>query len=132
MNHNLSTNNSSVLSILDLRLLVHLGNSITEQLEAQEISIDITFSFNAPPNAIHTDDLTDTICYFHATELIRDIACKKPFKLIEHLTVSIYNGLHEYLINKERADVLLKVVLTKLHPPVPGVHGGVSFSYSGF
>ena len=131
MNNNLSKNDSSELSILDLRLLVHLGNSKEEQLNPQQVSMNIIFSFDIPPMATNSDDISDTICYSIITKLVQNIVEEKSFNLIEHLAASIYTILHKYLKDNKYENVGLRIVIHKISVPVQGLYGGASFSYSG-
>ena len=131
--HLLETMNSnfSELSILDLRLLVHLGNSKEEQLNPQQVSVNITFSFSASHMATNSDDISDTICYSFITKLVQNVIEEKSFNLIEHLAAFIYTILYQYLKDNQHENVKLKIVVTKLSIPVQGIYGGVSFSYYG-
>jgi len=131
MNNNFNKNDSSELSILDLRLLVHLGNSKEEQLNPQQVSINITFSFIIPPKATNSDDISDTICYSVIVKLVQNIIEQKSFNLIEHLAASIYTILNQYLKDNKYENIKLKIVVHKLFIPVQGVYGGACFSYCG-
>jgi len=114
------------LSINDLRLWANLGNSVEEQANPQPISIYIQLSFLSKPLACTTDNLNDSVCYAEIVELIRTIIQNKTFNLLEHLTDYLDTEIYRYL-EKIYPNVKLKIIVTKLSPPVPSIFGGVSF-----
>ena len=118
------------LSINDLRLWIHLGCGLEEQFNLQQVSVDIEFLFPTPPIAIETDDLSDTVCYLKVVERIQATLKQKFYHLIEHVTGSIHNDIQTELNNSKHAGINFTVTVRKVSPPVPGIHGGVTFSYS--
>jgi dihydroneopterin aldolase len=88
------------------------------------------FLFSSPPLGIQTDRLSDTVCYLKIVKLIQALVKKKSFNLIEHLTSQIYETTYQYSMDLRSEGTTLKVSLNKVSPPVPGIHGGVTFSYS--
>lgn len=119
------------LTISDLRLWVHLGCSEQEKHHPQAVSIDIQVNFKEPPQAIHTDSLEDAFCYLKAAELIQASLKDKQFNLIEHLASTVYDTLYQGMLQQPKLNMDLVIIVKKLSPPVPGVHGGVSFTYAG-
>ena len=117
------------LSIKDLRLWVHLGCSDEEKANPQAISVTLKLYFTKPPLGTTTDKLADSICYFQITELVQNTVSKRSFNLVEHLTYTIREDLYKHLESIGYGDVTLKVTVDKLSPPVPNLHGGVSFIY---
>lgn len=123
--------NGCELSIIDFRLWVHLGCSAEERFNPQPVSINIKFSFPSPPAGIYTDSIADSYCYTKALNAIKMLLTKKSFKIIEHLTASIYEVVGRSLHDNSYHDVELNITVTKISPPVADVLGGISFSYSG-
>ncbi|MFT4314497.1 MAG: dihydroneopterin aldolase [Wolbachia pipientis] len=117
------------LLISDLRLWVHLGCSAEEKSSPQLVSIDIDFTFKSPPSGITTDQLKDTICYLEVVQNIQSLVQGKQFNLIEHLTHEIYRAINNLLLRKKHIISSVRVTTHKIAPPVPGVHGGVFFTY---
>lgn len=117
------------LLISDLRLWVHLGCSAEEKFSSQLVSIDVDFTFKSPPLGLTTDQLKDTICYLEVVQNIQSLVQGKQFNLIEHLTHDIYRMINDLLMQKEHIISSVKVTTHKIAPPVPGVHGGVFFTY---
>ncbi|RDD35708.1 Dihydroneopterin aldolase [Wolbachia endosymbiont of Cylisticus convexus] len=115
--------------ISDLRLWVHLGCSAEEKFSPQLVSIDVGFTFKSPPLGLTTDQLKDTICYLEVVQNIQSLAQSKQFNLIEHLTHDIYRTITNLLMQKEHIISSVRVTTHKTAPPVPGVHGGVFFTY---
>ncbi|WP_316353442.1 dihydroneopterin aldolase [Candidatus Trichorickettsia mobilis] len=119
------------LKITDLRIWVYLGCSAEERANPQAVSISTSFVFPAAPKGAYTDLISDSICYRQAVELIQETVEGKEFNLIEHLTVSVYDALFNYINEVGYNNLQIKVVATKISPPIPGLYGGVSFSYFG-
>ncbi|MCA7010212.1 dihydroneopterin aldolase [Wolbachia endosymbiont of Tribolium confusum] len=117
------------LLISDLRLWVHLGCSAEEKFSSQLVSIDVDFTFKSPPSGLTTDQLKDTICYLEVVQNIQSLVQGKQFNLIEHLTHEIYRAINNILLRKKHIISSVKVTTHKTAPPVPGVHGGVFFTY---
>ncbi len=106
------------LNISDLRLWVHLGCSAEEKTHVQPVSIDIQLSFLTPPKGAQTDNLEETICYKHMTELA-EIAVQQPFDLIEHLAATIYQKIQQHLSKTEYSNTQLAITVHKLSPRFP-------------
>jgi dihydroneopterin aldolase len=120
----------SELIISDLRLWVHLGCGEEEKYHVQPISVTIQILLPTPPVGIKTDVLADTFCYLQAVETIKAVIKKESFNLIEHLTGRIYAAVHQNLAKEGYTEATLTVTVNKMSPPVPDIHGGVSFRYS--
>lgn len=117
------------LLISDLRLWVHLGCSAEEKFHSQLVSVNIDFTFKSPPLGLTTDRLEDTICYLEVVQSIQSLVQSKQFNLIEHLTHDIYRAINNLLVQKKHIISSIRVTTHKVAPPVPGVHGGVLFTY---
>jgi dihydroneopterin aldolase len=122
-------NNSSNLTVSDLRLWVHLGCSEQEKHHAQCVSFDIGIVFSEAPQGTISDDLKDAFCYAEATQLIKITVENKRYNLIEHLAADVHNILTLSLKKQEFNNATLSVTVIKLSPPVADIHGGVSFTY---
>jgi len=118
------------LSILDCRIWIHLGCSEEEKFHPQLVSFDIDLFFKAIPIGASSDNIEDTICYLKLTEIINNFCQNKRFNLIEYLTYDIYKIIVSS-IDQNSLLSLIKVTAKKISPPVPNIHGGVSFTYSG-
>lgn len=124
---------SCSLTISDLRYSVRLGVSALEQAEPQAVSITIHWHFAKVPKATQTDQLCDTVCYFALSQALQVFMTQhEPFHLVEYLGSGVYACVYEALLNQGYTEVELEVAVTKLTPPVPGLHGGVTFCYKGF
>ncbi|XCA33413.1 MAG: dihydroneopterin aldolase [Wolbachia endosymbiont of Polyergus mexicanus] len=117
------------LLISDLRLWVHLGCSAEEKFHSQLVSVNIDFTFKSSPLGLTTDRLEDTICYLEVVQSIQSLVQSKQFNLIEHLTHDIYRAINNLLVQKKHIISSIRVTTHKVAPPVPGVHGGVLFTY---
>lgn len=117
------------LLISDLRLWVHLGCSAEEKSSPQLVSIDVDFTFKSPPSGLTTDQLKDTICYLEVVQNIQSLVQGKQFNLIERLTHEIYRAINNLLLRKKHIISSVRLTTHKIAPPVPGVHGGVFFTY---
>ena len=94
------------------------------------MSITIEFTFGFPPLGIKTDQLSDTVCYAGIVEHVQHLVQNKRFNLIEHLAGCIHDAICTLVTKSNIPLSLLKVTVCKMAPPVPGIHGGVSFTYS--
>ncbi|HJD55460.1 MAG TPA: dihydroneopterin aldolase [Rickettsia endosymbiont of Pyrocoelia pectoralis] len=110
---------------------IRLGCSNQEKYHAQPVKINIKLTFQTPPLAVKTDNINDTICYAEIVHLIQKFSQENHFNLIEYLSAQIYHVIYQNLLESKLEKIFLNVTVTKLKSPVSGVHGGVSFSYSG-
>jgi dihydroneopterin aldolase len=122
-------NSPCILSINDLRIWLHLGCSDAEKQNPQLVSFNIKISFKTPPNGITTDQLDDTVCYLEITKKIQSLCQGRRFNLIEHLAYEAKNTITKHLENNHNINEL-QIAVHKIAPPVPGVHGGVTFTYT--
>ena len=125
------SNNLSKLLISDLRLWISLGCLEQERYNKQCVSFDICVVFPNPPKAVLTDNIKDSICYAHIVDLVKTVVEGKQYKLVERLATDVYDVIDSYLQKKEFNSESLSVKVTKTSPPVPDVHGGISFTYCG-
>ncbi len=114
----------SVLEFEAARLHVRLGCTADERRIPQAVDLGIRIRFAQPPSACETDALKDTVCYAELIELASDIAARREFQTIERLARELYVRIRPML----PADAELWLKVTKVHPPVAGLTGGVSFS----
>lgn len=84
-----------------------------------------------PPKGTVTDQLDDTVCYLKLVQAIQNLCQKKRFNLIEHLGYDVHQVVTTLLKDHSQNVADLKVTVRKIAPPVPGVHGGVTFTYAG-
>lgn len=115
----------SELRFEKLRLLVRLGWGDEERRVPQPIDLSITIKFETPPAACETDHLDDTICYAKLSEAAREYCAERSFNLIERLGAQLFKVLREQL----PSQAYLRVEVTKVSPPIAGLHGGATFTY---
>ena len=123
----------ATLRIMDIQLWLSLGCSIAEQQNPHAVRITVEIAFeNAPLGAI-TDNLTETICYRTLVEAIQTTLQKQSFHLIEHVAFRTYQTVCTTLHTRPKGTTITEIRATahKVAPPVPGLTGGVSFTYSG-
>ena len=129
MRYDFDKTNSYKLLIADLRIWLHLGCSQEERFTPQLVSFNINLTFNSPPIATITNKLEDTVCYAGIVENIQALCQTKQFNLIEYLAAVIYKTIDQSLGDKKNNITLISVKISKMSPPIPGVHGWVTFSY---
>lgn len=122
------SNNSSNLTISDLKLWIHLGCSDQEKYHPQLVSFDILIDFFQNPQAVLSDKLEDSVCYANITNIVKETISNKKYNLIEYLAANTYDEIIKHTGNKE---ISLTVTVKKLSPPVKDIHGYVSFTYKG-
>lgn len=114
----------ATLFIRRLELTIHLGWTDEERQQEQIVLLDVDITFAKPPQACITDDLQDTLCYATLIAYLRENIEKKNFRLIEHLGFEIFTLIKTHL----SLPATVQVHITK-HPSIPGLSGGVCFSY---
>lgn len=114
----------SVLEIPAARLHVRLGCGEAERAMPQDVDLGVEVRFAARPSACESDELADTVCYAKLVEQARELCAGREFCTVEHLAYAIARRLRGEL----PADARLEVRVTKLHPPVAELSGGVRFT----
>ena len=114
----------SLLEIKSLVLPVHIGLSLEERQEAQDIAFHITVGFTQAPKDEKTDKLENSVCYFKVCEQIKKLTSENTFSLIEKLAFHTLTELRKLL----PSDVKVRVCVHKIKPPVPYLKGGVSYT----
>ena len=113
------------LEVRGARLAVRLGCTLEERRLPQEVDLDFTIRFAEAPPGCRTDRLEDTVCYARLVEAARAHVEAREFALMERLSEELHGLFKKGL--PPHATLSLRV--TKVHPPVPKILGGVSFSY---
>lgn len=111
------------LKIHDLRLLVHLGCTESEQAVPQEVSFSIKIYFPSPPKGQFTDQLKDTVCYAQVCQLIQEQVHHQSFHLIESLSHQVLKAL-----NNKFPSCPIQLDTWKVKPPVEWLKGGVTYT----
>lgn len=119
-----TTNLQCELHIHSLELNLNLGWRTKERALEQAIFLDMDIHFPTPPEACHTDDLDDTVCYAKLIEEIREKTSAKQYKLVEHLSADIYHLAKKHM----PVNACINIRITK-YPQIAGLKNGVSFEY---
>jgi len=110
------------IGLHSLRLPVRIGWGEAERATPQTIRFDVEITLAEPPLATETDQLPQTIDYQGVAEVIRQVATREPFRLLERLAQVVRDELHQVL--PVDASLVLRVVKEK--PPIPNLSGGAS------
>lgn len=86
-----------------------------ERIEGNDFEVDVTFVTNLS-EAGKSDELSKTIDYSKAREIIASVMQGESKKLIETLTFLIGQKLYSYFAKVDS----IKVTVRKLNPPMPG------------
>lgn len=86
-----------------------------ERIEGNDFEVDVTFTTSLS-EAGKTDDLSKTIDYSKAREIIASVMEGDSKKLIEALALLIGQKLNSYFTNA----VSIEVSVRKYNPPMPG------------
>jgi len=86
-----------------------------ERIEGNDFEVDVTFTTKFE-EAGKTDELSKTLDYSKAQEIIATVMEGESKKLIETLTFLIGQKLYSYFPNVETIEVSVR----KLNPPMPG------------
>ncbi|MCP3679207.1 MAG: dihydroneopterin aldolase [Gammaproteobacteria bacterium] len=103
----------SYLTLAPLTLTVHLGHLAVERKTAQTVTADIKIKLATIPNACHSDDLADTLCYHQLTLVLENCCQQRQFRLIEALTQQLYDEIRNF----SPLIAMLSVTVTK-NPPL--------------
>ena len=117
-----------MLQINDLRLWVAIGCSNEEKALPRCVSFDISIQFSGQVIAAVNDNLEFSVCYAKIVKKVQELCSKKKFNLIEYCAGEVHRIVRE-LVQLPVGNITVKA--TKLLPPVPDIHGGVSFTYCG-
>ena len=112
-----------ILRLHRLELPIHLGWSDEERRASQIVEIDLDIAFPDLPRSCITDDLADGIDYAQLVSLLRDLAARRPYALLEHFTHEAMSALRKAV----PPSVSLTLRVTKF-PALEGLRGGASFT----
>jgi len=82
-----------MIEIRDLRVEVFIGVPDEERAKAQEICISVKFPAGNAFEAGKNDDLSKSVDYFQAYQIIKKVSAQRPRKLIETLAVDLAGEL---------------------------------------
>jgi dihydroneopterin aldolase len=114
---------TALLDVRRIRLEVRLGHGDEERAEPQAVECRVRIGFRAPPAAVETDRLEDTVCYDALVGSMRRVVADREFRLVEHLAGVLFLAVRE-VVGEEPA---LELRVRKVAPPVPEIRGGAEF-----
>lgn len=115
------------LKIKDFEVWVHLGCAVEEQKHSQPVEFTLNIEFSKNLKGYQTDSLHDAVDYVRLTEIMKSVASKKNYKLIEHLNHEVFVAL---IADIKTKDVSGEIALTirKVRVPVENLRSGVEFT----
>jgi 7,8-dihydroneopterin aldolase/epimerase/oxygenase len=116
------------LRLNELVLSLHLGCTAEERLTPQEVRVSLVFRFNEPPQALHSDNLNDTICYARVSSMIQEHCQSREYNLIERVAQEVFTLVREHCGPR----AALAVSIHKVRPPVPALAGGTIYQCGDF
>lgn len=118
------------LVINDFRLWVNLGCSDEERLHRQLVSIKIEITLLEKCSAMDSDKIDETICYATLIDVIQSKCENMKFNLIERLNKFMHELVNDFIYtNTKYKNTTIKISVSKLRIPVPGIHGDVTCIY---
>ena len=115
------------IGLAALRLPVSIGWEAAERAVPQTVRFDLDVALPTEPRAGLTDELADTVDYGQLAELIRAVANRGPYRLLERLAGAIRDEVR--LVVPPGAEFTLRV--TKEQPPIANLEGGASVTITG-
>lgn len=116
-----------VLRLRRLHAMARLGHHASERAEPQAVTLSVAVEFARAPAACDSDRLEDTVCGAELCAALSAVCSRGEFALIEHLADGLYAAACSLVAPGSR----VKIELTKVAPPIPGLAGGMSFVISG-
>ena len=115
------------LKINNFEVWVHLGCLVEEQKHLQPVHFTFEINYSTNLRGHQSDHIEDATDYVQLTEIIKNQAQKKNYKLIEHLNHEVFSALVQHF---KKHNILAEVKLTirKLRVPVENLRNGVEFS----
>lgn len=111
------------IKINDITFFAYHGVLPEEQRLGQEFRVSLELQLDLPSRV--SDLLSETTDYRRAIEIVRQIMEGPPRRLLEKLAGDIAAGLLD--LPGIRA---VRISVSKPHPPIPAVQGGVSVEIS--
>jgi len=118
----------SILEVKELILPVHIGKSLDERNNKQDIAFYITLGFTKLLNDEKKDKFS--VCYAALCDRIKQLVSKNTFSLIEDLASEVLRDIKS-MVPPDKG-VLINVCVHKVKPPVKGLKGGVSYTCGDF
>lgn len=114
------------LQLHDYEVSLHLGCSPEEQRYLQPVRFNLEIAFAANVQGAVTDRLDQAIDYSALADTIKRISKSKPYHLIEHLNLQVFEALLAYL---RQHSVKGKVTLSvrKMQVPIENLKSGAVF-----
>jgi dihydroneopterin aldolase len=88
---------SSEIIINNLTFEAYLGWSEHERAKPRRVEITISLKFPYIPQAVHSDDLAETLCYQEIEDRLSHCIQQQTFRLIEHLAYRCYENIQDLL-----------------------------------
>ncbi len=111
------------ISIDDITCYAHHGVLPGERELGQEFEISLELGTDF--SGIKADRIEEAIDYRQAIDMVKDIVCGEPCRLLETLAERIAHALLQL-----PGILEVEVEIRKPNPPIPGVKGGVGVSIS--
>jgi dihydroneopterin aldolase len=115
-----------VLRLRRLHATARLGHEAAERAEPQAVMLSVTVRFALAPEACRSDRLEDTVCGAELGAALLSVCNSGEFALIEHLAQRLHAAARRLVAPRAR----VRLELTKVAPPIPGLAGGMSFVIS--
>jgi len=103
-----------------IALQVRLGHGAEERAESQRVEIRIRIRFAAPPAAVESDRLEDTVDYGALVARMRAVVEGREFRMVEHLAGELFQALRAEIARENALELRVR----KVAPPVPEITGG--------
>lgn len=116
----------SEMRIKNYEAWVSLGCTQEEQTMVQPVLFNVEILFNSKVLAEETDQLQDSLDYVELTNVIKMVAEKKSYKMIEHMCSSVARALQQSIGQKYKGTLIVR--MQKPRAPVKHLHGGVEWS----
>jgi 7,8-dihydroneopterin aldolase/epimerase/oxygenase len=119
---------TSKMHIPTMELHPHLGLGEEERSVRQKVSLSFLFEFTRLPNACHTDEISETLCYHTLWSRFNEVIEAQEFRLIEHLAKTLLDITEQSINEMGLGTTKVSLDLHKVNVPLPAMPCGVHFS----
>jgi len=111
-----------IIRLEKLRFFGRIGVFDFERAEGNDFEVNVEIMVDS--ESFKPEDLSSTISYADVYEVVEALM-QREWQLLE----SVAKAMHDAITCRWPNTTSVKVKITKLHPPIPGIQGSCSVEY---